>query len=208
MKKLKVKICGMRDPGNIREIAELKPDYMGFIFYTGSSRYAGDLGDMPSLPGSIRKVGVFVNALPGDILDICRSLDISMVQLHGSESPEHCIRLRDSGMDVMKAFSIGENEGFERMEEYTGCCDYFLLDTADPGFGGTGRKFDWGKLDDYGYDKPFFLSGGIGPQDAENILSLDHPRLSGLDLNSRFESAPGIKTREELDGFIKKIRMI
>jgi phosphoribosylanthranilate isomerase len=208
LKILKVKICGMKDPGNIRRIAMLSPDYMGFIFYPHSRRYAGDLSAavIADLPAGIRKVGVFVDLPPDDVLSACRQMGIRTVQLHGTESPEYCRSLKYRGLEVFKVFSMGPDTCFPELGAYIDSCDRFLLDTAGEEFGGTGRKFDWKRLGDYELDKPFFLSGGIGPGDVERILKISHPRLFGVDLNSRFETRPGVKSYEELEKFIMKIR--
>ncbi len=184
------------------------PDYMGFIYYPHSRRYAGALpaAATEGLPESIRKVGVFVDQPSGEVLATCAQMGFHAVQLHGREAPDYCRRMRDEGFEVFKAFNIGNETGFGHLKEYRESCDLFLLDTAGNGFGGTGKKFDWERLAEYELDKPFFLSGGIGPQDAGRILLLDHPDLFGVDLNSRFETEPGMKDRHELAGFIRKIR--
>ncbi len=198
----------MRDPSNIREIARLEPDYLGFIFHPGSKRYAGELSAdaLQTLPDAIRKVAVFVNLAFGEVLSKCLELGIRTVQLHGNESADYCRMMRESGLEVIKAFSIHDDSGFEGLKAYLDCSDYFLFDTAGKGYGGTGKQFDWSLLDEYNLDKPFFLSGGIGPSDAGRILKLDHPRFYGVDLNSRFETQPGLKNRTELEGFLRRIR--
>jgi phosphoribosylanthranilate isomerase len=208
MKILKVKICGMKDPGNIRQIAMLSPDCMGFIFYPQSRRYAGDLcaTDLMDLPAGIKKVGVFVDLPADDVLSACRQMGLRTVQLHGTESPEYCRSLKYRGLEVFKVFSIGPDMRFTESRAYLDSCDMFLFDTAGAGFGGTGRKFNWKRLGEYDLDKPFFLSGGIGPSDAEGILKINHPRLYGVDLNSRFETRPGIKNYDELETFMRMIR--
>ena len=208
MKDLKIKICGMRDPDNIHSISLLLPDYMGFIFYPRSRRYAGELSPsvIAKLPGKITKVGVFVNLPAGDTLSSCRQMGIRTVQLHGDESPDYCKEMQDNGMCVIKVFSIGSQDGFKGMSAYHDSCDFYLLDTASEEYGGSGKQFDWKRLNEYDQDKPFFLSGGIGPGDAERILELKHPELFGVDLSSRFETEPGIKSRDELAVFIRKIR--
>lgn len=205
---LKIKICGMRNPRNIREISRLSPDYMGFIFYSRSRRYAGDLGarDLVDLPDSIRKVGVFVNFTADDVITTCRHMGIRTVQLHGDESPEYCRLIKNSGFEVFKAFNISGKAEVKVLRDYQDSCDFILLDAAGEGYGGTGEKFDWSCLEDYEHDLPFFLSGGIGPEDADRILKLNHPKLYGLDLNSRFETEPGIKKRDDLERFIRQIR--
>jgi len=198
----------MRDPENIREISKLSPDYMGFIYYPGSRRFAGGLSysDIAGLPGEICKTGVFVNSPGEEVLSISSQMAFHTVQLHGSEPPGYCRLLKDKGLEIIKAFGIGPGKGFEGLAEYQDCCDLFILDTAGTGFGGTGKKFEWDSLKQYDLDKPFLLSGGIGPGDAESILNLDHPDLFGVDLNSKFEIEPGVKNKQDLSGFILKIR--
>ena len=198
----------MRDPDNIREIGKLFPDYLGFIYFPQSKRYAGELSayEISDLPKTIRKTGVFVNRPPEDIFLECRRMNLDTVQLHGSEPPDVCMQMRYSGLEVIKAFSIGVDTDFSVMGDYLGSCDFFLLDTAGGGFGGTGLKFDWMRLKEYEFDKPFFLSGGIGPTDADSILELSHPELYGVDLNSRFETEPGVKNQAALERFIGRIR--
>ena len=206
--RLKIKICGMRDPGNIRDISLLLPDYLGFIYYPRSRRYAEDLHpeDIAGLQGEIRKTGVFVDHPAEEVSGICRRMGFGCVQLHGGESPDLCRSLKEQGLEVIKAFQIGPNSGFQGMENYADACDLFLMDTAGFGFGGTGKKFDWRRLENYQLDWPFILSGGITPPDAKQILEIRHPRLFGIDLNSGFETAPAIKNRDVLEGFIQKIR--
>ncbi len=208
MSDLKIKICGMTEPGNIGQISRLNPDYMGFIFYPQSSRYAGDLTaiDLVVMPDSIRKVGVFVDAPPEDALAACRQMGIRIVQLHGAESPEYCRFMKQRGLVVFKAIRMEADNDFSELPDYRDACDYFLLDTSGPGYGGTGIKFDWERLNDYKLGKPFFLSGGIGPGDASRILKIKHEQLYGVDLNSRFEIRPGIKKYDELEKFISAIR--
>jgi phosphoribosylanthranilate isomerase len=205
---LKIKICGMREAGNIREISRLQPDYMGFIFYPGSKRYAGRLSpaQVKDLPDGIKKVAVFVNASREEILATCKAYSIRILQLHGDEPPAYCRAFREEGFRVIKAFRVGKGLDPAEMGKYTESCHLLLLDTSAEGFGGTGRKFNWRYLRDYRSPLPFFLSGGIGAGDAERIMHLHVPQLYGVDLNSRFELKPGIKNKDELEKFIRKIR--
>jgi phosphoribosylanthranilate isomerase len=205
---LKIKICGMREPGNIREISELMPDYMGFIFYPGSKRYAGRLSpsDLTDFPDGIQKVAVFVNATREEIVSTCQAYSIRILQLHGDETPAFCRTFREEGFQVIKAFRVGEGLDVEEMDLFATACDFILLDTSGEGFGGTGLKFGWEQLKDYRSQLPFFLSGGIEPADADRIMDLDIPQLYAVDLNSRFEIKPGQKNIEELENFIRKIR--
>jgi phosphoribosylanthranilate isomerase len=205
---LKVKICGMREPGNIRGISGLMPDYMGFIFYPGSKRYAGRLtpAGLNHIPDSIQKVAVFVNATREEILSTCRAYSIRILQLHGDEPPAFCRSLQEDGFQVIRAFRVGQGLDVQEMDRFARACDFILLDTSGEGFGGTGRKFDWNQLQHYTHDLPFFLSGGVGPGDAGRIMDMDIPQLYGVDLNSRFEIRPGLKNKEELENFITRIR--
>ena len=205
---LKIKICGMREQGNIRELAGLKPDYMGFIFYPASKRYAGRLSpsDLMNIPVEIKKVAVFVNASREEIVSTCKAYSIRILQLHGDEPPAFCRLLREEGFQVIKAFRVGQGLDMEKMEAFAEVCDFILFDTSGEGFGGTGLKFDWNQLQDYTLELPFFLSGGIAPGDAGRIKDMDIPQLYAVDLNSRFEIKPVLKDKEELEKFIRKIR--
>jgi len=199
----------MCDPLNVKEIAEAKPDFMGFIFYSGSPRYVGGEPDMDlflNVPSATQKTGVFVNEDPDKILDLTRRTGIDLVQLHGNEPADYCSQLRSSGIIIIKAFGITEYFDFEKLKPYIPACDYFLFDTKTEKFGGSGLKFDWTKIDEYHLEKPFFLSGGIGPEDASLIKQINHKNLFAVDINSRFEIRPGIKDREKVEAFIDEIK--
>jgi phosphoribosylanthranilate isomerase len=207
--KMKVKICGMRDSDNIIAAAELMPDIIGFIFYQSSARFAGELLNpvtLPQLPEGISKAGVFVNADYAFISDTIQEYSLDMVQLHGDEPPELCYRLRESGTRIIKAFHVDENTRFRLFSQYIACTDYFLLDTTSKNYGGSGKKFDWTILNSYDLGHPFFLSGGIGPGDVPLIEGIKNPSFEGVDLNSRFETEPGLKNIEKLKEFINELR--
>lgn len=199
-----VKICGMRDADNIREIERLGIDWMGFIFYEGSARHI--LRKPAYLPDKARRVGVFVNERPERIVEIVADFDLSFIQLHGDETPETCRILRTAGQSLIKAFPIASEKDFQATEPFESLCDYYLFDTKTSGYGGSGTSFDWSLLRHYHGTTPFLLSGGIGPDDAEAILKLRHPRFAGIDLNSRFEIVPGRKDPETVRNFLAKIR--
>jgi phosphoribosylanthranilate isomerase len=207
-KPIKIKVCGMRDPGNIAGVASLLPDYLGFIYYPKSPRYAHELkpGDISGLPVSIRKTGVFVNSPRDEVLSISRRMGFRTLQLHGEESPDLCRDLKEEGFEIIKVFSIGGDGGFEKTGKYLKYCDLFLFDTASEKYGGTGEKYPWERLQEYSGEKDFFLSGGLAPGDLDDILKIRHPRLAGVDLNSRFEDAPGIKNLDLLARFMEGIR--
>ncbi len=205
---LKIKVCGMRDAENIRHLIELNPDYIGFILYPGSKRYLGDdyILDI-DIPDSIQRVGVFVNALMPDIFNWSNRLNLDFIQLHGIESPDYCIELHRMGIKVIKAFGIDDGFDFSTLKPYLSCCNFFLFDTKTDFHGGSGKQFDWNTLIDYSYDIPVFLSGGIGPDDADTI---NHYKKSvsihGVDVNSRFEINPGQKNIVALKRFILELR--
>lgn len=206
---IRVKVCGMTNSANIKLVARADPDFLGFIFYPGSCRYVGEdmeTGLFQNVPESIKKTGVFYNDNNRKILDLSVKRDLGMIQLHGEESPETCSQLRSSGLILIKAFNIGEHFNFETLVDYMLVCDYFLFDAKTATPGGSGKKFNWGKLEEYSLDKPFFLSGGIGPDDVDLIRSLENKGLYAVDINSRFETSPGIKDPVLVKNFIEKIK--
>lgn len=199
-----IKLCGMRDAENIKEADALGLDWMGFIFYHRSSRYVESVPDY--MPVQAKRVGVFVNEDYDTIIDKVSDFGLHYVQLHGSESPELCRRLRSSDVNVIKAFSVGYTFPADEVVLYEDSCAYFLFDTQTDSYGGSGQQFNWQVLKDYRGDTPFLLSGGIGLSDAEELLRFEHPRLSGIDINSRFETAPALKDITLIKQFLKQIK--
>ena len=200
-----IKVCGMRDGDNIREVEQLSIDWMGFIFYPKSSRY---VSEVPAyLPTKCKRVGVFVDASTDEIIKKIHDFSLDMIQLHGNESPEQISHLSPltNHLSIIKAFNIATAEDLKSTASYIGLADYFLFDTKGPSVGGNGEKFDWSVLSNYESDTPFLLSGGIGPDDAERILDYHHPKCIGIDLNSQFELAPGLKDVTTLSRFLNKI---
>lgn len=196
----------MKIPQNIQAISKLEPDYLGFIFHPRSPRYAAGL-DPATIPLASHRVGVFVNARQSDILTRAQEFSLGSIQLHGQESPQVCRSLKQKGYRIIKAFPVEKESDLLQTAAYDdGCCDYFLFDTKTSQHGGSGKRFDWSILDAYRGGTPFWLSGGISPLDANEILALKHPKLSGVDLNSRFEIEPGLKNTDLLERFIKNIR--
>ena len=200
-----IKVCGMRDPDNIRAVDQLGTDWMGFIFYPGSLRYVGE--KLSYIPAKVKRVGVFVNEQPGIIRERALQNRLDILQLHGDESPAYCRKLKEEGFKVIKAFGIQTDQPFpsEEVQRYGGCCDYLLFDTQSPLHGGSGKKFNWEILSAYNGDTPFLISGGISPEDAEVIKAFSHPQLMGVDLNSGFETSPAIKDISLLQTFIKQL---
>ncbi|HYW95106.1 MAG TPA: phosphoribosylanthranilate isomerase [Bacteroidales bacterium] len=208
---MKIKICGLRDRHNIHEVVTLKPDLIGFIFYPVSPRFAGDVlkpADLSGLPASPKKAGVFVNADLYDLNGIFWKYNLDYVQLHGDESPAYCEQLYNSGIRVIKAFRIEKDFDFSGLQAYIPYTTYFLFDAPTEKYGGSGKRFDWNTLASYNLGQPFFLGGGIGAEDAEEILSLRHASLAGIDLNSKFETGPGLKDMQKLKRFLTKLKHI
>ena len=198
-----IKVCGMREAENIREVTKLGIDWLGMIFWPKSKRY---VAEPPSyLPSQVKKVGVFVDASLEDIRQHIMDYDLDIIQLHGHESPEY-VRALDPEI-IIKAFNIATAEDLAQTKPYEGIVDYFLFDTKAQLPGGSGEQFDWSVLSHYEGATPFLLSGGIGPDDAERIKAFHHPRCIGIDLNSRFELAPGLKDVNLLREFIKSINV-
>ena len=195
MKKLLVKVCGLTEPSNIQAISDLGVDMLGFIFYPPSPRYVVGKAtgkEIAALGANQKKVGVFVNETIANMTAIAAEYGLEALQLHGQESPETCLALKPN-FTVLKAFPIAEAADFDLTKSYEGTCDYFLFDTKGPSHGGNGFAFDWSILEAYGGNTPFLLSGGISPEDGEKINQINHPKMAGVDLNSRFEMQPGVK---------------
>lgn len=209
---LKLKICGMREQANISEAAALHPDYLGFIFYKASKRYAAGLSPdlLGQLPPGIKKTAVFVDEEMSVIGKQVEEFGFAAVQLHGNEGPEYCTALRGTlpaGVELIKAFGVDEHFDFEGLKAYEKAVDYFLFDTQTPGHGGSGKVFNWDLLKQYHLDKPYFLSGGIGPEHAEEIAVIKDERLYAVDVNSRFELEPGLKNIDKLKDFKNKLSL-
>lgn len=227
-KDLIIKVCGMRDADNINDVSALDINWMGFIFYPKSPRYvrqissnAGIIPDYSSLKekataddaGRIRRVGVFVDDMPQNIVTRVFNYHLDIVQLHGSESPVMIDNLRRTldpdirkGIKIMKAISVKSDDDILKCKDYEGHVDYFLFDTKTPLKGGSGEQFDWSVLQSYDGATPFLLSGGIGPDDAHRVRAFSHPRCIGIDVNSKFEKEPAFKDVDMLRNFISEVR--
>lgn len=208
--RVRLKVCGMKYKDNIEEVAALRPDYLGFIFYENSARNFDSI--IPQLPEAIKKVGVFVDAELDAVIEKIKTHNLQAVQLHGDESPEYCIELKnhyedrtDNKLEIIKVFSIKNEFNFDVLKSYEGVCHYFLFDTKGKLPGGNGYTFDWNVLNNYPSTKPFFLSGGIGLEEAEKLKQFQQSKASkycyAIDLNSKFEIEPGLKNIEKLKEF-------
>ncbi len=242
---MKVKVCGLREPENIRDVEALGVDMVGFIFWKDSPRYvsmisanAGIIPDYawdltprtshlaprtshlaprsshlaPRTSHLAQKVGVFVDDMPQNIVTRVYNYKLDWIQLHGSESPVMIDNLKRTlipdikpDIKIIKAISVNSREDVEKWRQYQGHVDMLLFDTKCKTVGGSGEHFDWSVLNSYDGDIPFLLSGGIGPDDAERVKAFHHPQFAGIDLNSRFETSPGVKDINLLKEFLKKV---
>jgi phosphoribosylanthranilate isomerase len=206
---MKVKICGMKFPANIQAVSALNPDYMGFIFFNGSKRHVGEGFSgktVESIPKEIKKVGVFVNESLEEVIKKNAEFNFDFIQLHGNESPEYCKELNLEKLPLIKAFNLHDDFDFSELEAYQPYCHYFLFDSQTAFYGGSGKSFNWQVLSKYEFNTPFFLSGGLGPENISEALSINHPMLLGFDLNSKLESEPGLKKMEKTKQMIEKIK--
>ncbi|MDQ4122081.1 MAG: phosphoribosylanthranilate isomerase [Acidobacteriota bacterium] len=205
MNKPKIKICGMREAENMREIACLEPDFFGLIFYPKSPRFVS-VEQAEKLPAfeNIRRVGVFVDEDAEQILEIAERADLQFIQLHGNETARFCESLKKQNLQVVKVFKVDKNFDGKLLQEFEAVCDYFLFDTKADKHGGSGRIFDWQILRRFSINKPFFLGGGIGAENAsEAIEASENLPLFALDVNSRAEIAAGVKSPQIVRGIIQ-----
>ena len=224
MKRIKniVKVCGLRDSENIRQVAALGVDWIGMIFWEKSPRnvtmipsHAGIIPDRASLSplatnNSPLKVGVFVDEMAQNIITRVVNFQLDLIQLHGHETPTLIRNLRRTLADirpvkVIKAISVSSHDDIAAYKDYADCVDYFLFDTKCPSVGGSGQQFDWSVLDAYDGEVPFLLSGGIGPDDAERVRNFQHPKCIGIDLNSKFETEPAMKDVAAIGKFLNEL---
>lgn len=205
---VQIKICGMKFPENITEIAALQPDYLGFIFYDKSPRYVSE--KLPEINAEIKKVGVFVNAEFAEIMQNAKEYELDFIQLHGDETPEFCKKIEQQSLKVIKAFNLSNTFNFSLLNNYIASCSHFLFDAKGAAYGGNGETFDWQLLETYNLEKTYFLSGGIGLENATDLevfMKNEYAKnCIAIDLNSRFEIKPGFKNKTTLKDFIQQIK--
>ncbi len=204
---MKLKVCGMKFVENIEQVSGLYPDYMGFIFYEKSKRNFE--GVIPKLPKSIKKTGVFVNEYPEILVSLVEEYQLEAIQLHGDESIAYIEQIKTylPSVEIIKVFGIKDEFNFELLKPFLQVVDYFLFDTKGKERGGNGYQFDWSILDAYPYEKPFFLSGGIGLKevvDLKKVVDSDLP-IHAIDINSKFEITPGLKNINDIKIFKNKL---
>ena len=208
-KDIAIKICGMRDAENIAAVASLGPQYLGFIFYPKSPRFVGENFDIPAnLPASIASVGVFVNESSAVIMAKRKSSKLDFVQLHGNESPAQCDELKATGLGVIKVFSIDDKFNFDVTKPYRDVVDYFLFDTKGKYYGGNANTFNWKILSKYDQAVPFFLSGGLSPDNVNTLGDIQKMNLHALDLNSGVEISPGLKDLKKVETIISSYKYL
>lgn len=201
----------MRESWNILDLAELYPDFMGFIFYEKSSRFAANnlnLETLKLLPKTIQKTGVFVNESSEKVIEIWKKYDLDFVQLHGNENAEFCKNLKNEGIKIIKVFSVDNTFDFSETESYHDVANYFLFDTKAEGrYGGHGKTFDWSILDSYHGETSFLLAGGISLENLGDLDKIKNKSFMGIDVNSKFEISPAKKDIEALEELFEKIKL-
>ncbi|MGG9972237.1 phosphoribosylanthranilate isomerase [Ferruginibacter sp. SUN002] len=208
---MRVKVCGITDAEQLQELPEVGATFAGFIFYPKSPRYV--LRHMTTnqikKENNMNKVGVFVNASTEEVLQMVDECRLHMVQLHGDETPKYCEKIADY-ISVVKAFRLSETDNIGyRIQEYMNVCDMFMFDTEGAGYGGTGKKFDWAQLKGTQVGKPYFLSGGIEPGDADKLRAFketpEAKALFAVDINTKFEIATGVKDMALIKKFTEQL---
>ncbi len=202
-----IKVCGLREKENIKEICATDIHMIGLNFYPLSSRFVSEFneGAIHAIPDYIKKVGVFVNADLAFVKDKTNTYGLDYVQLHGDEDFDYCKEISEA-CRVIKVFRVDDKFDWSTVAEYSRIAEYFLFDTKTPAFGGSGKKFKWDMLNKYQEATPFLLSGGIGPSDAMLIKMITHPQFAGVDINSKFEIAPALKSKELVDTFLTVLK--
>lgn len=226
---MKLKVCGMKYQDNIKDVAGLKPDYMGFIFYQKSPRYFDK--SIPKIDPYIQKVGVFVNTALDHVIDMVQKHKLDIVQLHGEEDATYCAQLKfefhlirehwkeniwdklkeKQGINeykdikIIKVFSVGDTFQFDKIKPFEKLTDYYLFDTKGELQGGNGYEFNWKVLEKYPSSKPFFLSGGIGLDTTAKLASFRASKAAkycvAVDVNSKFETSAAYKDINVLKKF-------
>jgi phosphoribosylanthranilate isomerase len=207
-KLIKLKVCGMRDMENIISVAQLEPEYMGFIFFEKSPRYVGPNFTMPDFDKSVRKVGVFVNENYDLVMRHVEKYGLHYVQLHGGEPVALVKQLSAAGIGVFKVFPVDGNFDFNFTKPFAPYVDFFLFDTKGRYHGGNAFAFNWQLLEKYDQQIPFLLSGGIGPENVKEIAALEGMNLHALDINSGVEISPGLKDMQKVKKVVLELEKL
>ena len=209
---MRIKVCGLTNANQVRQLNELGIEFAGFNFYKRSPRYVHKT--MPSttikkIRSKINKVGIFVDEDPDELLQTVDDCGLYLVQLHGNESPRYCERISNY-ISVIKVFRLSDDDNVEwKIKDYYDAADMFMFDTETTSFGGSGKKFNWQILKDIDVKKPFFLAGGISPDDAEELKKFSlqpvAKDLFAIDINSKFEVMPGVKDINQIKDFRRQL---
>ena len=207
---MRIKVCGLHDKENLKDVLELKPDFIGLNFYPASKRFC-KFNALPDLEyGNTQLVGIFVNSNLLEIEDKVKRFNLSFIQLHGDEQLSDLLAIKDKlpNCKIIKVFGIEDFRDLEGLESWQALADYFLFDKKAISFGGTGIKFNWDILNNRVLSKEFFLAGGIGPEDARALKTLSKvlKDLFAVDINSRFEDSSGLKNISILKAFFEELR--
>ena len=208
---MQIKICGMRDAQNIKELLALNPDFIGFIFYPASKRYItiNEYLNQNLDTGTTKRVGIFVNEDIKKVISIATQAELNYIQLHGDENIEYCEELKYLDFKIIKAFGIDEHFDFQILNAYEEVCDYFLFDTKTKDYGGSGITFDWNILNKYTLNKKIFLSGGLNIEHIKQIKELSFAdKIFALDFNSQLEFEAGLKDIKKCETLINAIHQI
>jgi phosphoribosylanthranilate isomerase len=211
MGSMQFKVCGITNINQAITLETMGVDYIGFIFYAPSKRYVLNALTLEAIknfkPRNAKKVGVFVNETLELVMSMVQSAGLDMVQLHGDEDESYCQALQAKlagEIKIVKVFRVGDK--MPCIDSFNDVADYYLFDTDSSLYGGTGAHFNWELLKGSTILKPFFLSGGIGPNDIGGIEVMKKTKagktLIALDMNSQFEEAPGVKNLEKIKNFI------
>ncbi len=216
---MRIKVCGITSIDQMHQLGDLGVQFAGMIFYHPSPRFvlkhALKAADVKAEKVKPYKIGVFVNSKYDEVMNTVDAFGLDMVQLHGDETPYQCEKISNY-IQVIKAFRFADGDHVEWMtKDYYNCCDMFMFDTGvtekkdATQYGGTGRKFNWNRLKGLAVNKPFFLSGGIEPTDAENVKAFMRDKVAkdlfAVDINSRFETSPGVKDMQLVKKFIDEL---
>jgi phosphoribosylanthranilate isomerase len=208
---MELKVCGITQLEQLLALQEIGVDYAGLIFYGGSPRFIGvhnlDASILNENEITIKRIGVFVNAKEDEILKAVDDWKLEMVQLHGEESPVFCEKISNH-VKTIKAFRVKEEESLAyKVAPYENAVEYYLFDAMGKQYGGTGNKFDWTVIGEANIQKPYFLSGGLGPDDVSDIqvFAEANSNCFAIDVNSRFEVKPGVKNIEIVKTFAERL---
>ena len=208
---MKLKVCGLTKMDQIQELISLNTDFLGFIFYEKSPRFVLNHLSLEEISeiNHQGKVGVFVNESIEKIAEITEKAKLSFIQLHGDEDEKFIKDLRKNvkkEVKLIKVFRVGETFNFQ-FSIFNSLVDYFLFDTDSKAFGGTGKTFDWQILNEIEIPIPYYLSGGISLENIHQLSTINQQPLA-LDINSKFETEPGIKNLEKIKKFTQIVNKI